>query len=120
MKKTTMKRELYTFFCSQVTGEVNIPEAKEIKKLVDETREMDRVGRVLIERTYDELESVVENGHESCEFCFSTNKTNLTKRAMAQVIKAWKDYMKAKGYNTSTFLEDGTYWHLSFNWENKE
>lgn len=118
MKKNTMNRECYTFFCKQVTGEIEIPEAKEIRKLVDETREMDRVGRVLIEKTYNALQDAVENGHEDCEISFFTQKTILSKKSMAQVIKAWKDYMKAKGYNPSTFL-DGDEWILSFNWAEK-
>ena len=119
MKKNNMNREYYSFFCEQVTGEIRIPEAKEIKKMVDETKEMDKLGRLLIKDTYSALQGAVNNGYEDCEISFFINETSLSKKAIAQVIKAWKDYMKAKGYNPSTFLDDDSEWILSFNWVEK-
>ena len=120
MKKTTMKRESYDFNCNHVTKDIYIPDAKEIAKLSNETKKMDELGRKLLQETQGRLQYAVENGIDNEEIFLHTEDTGLSKFAIGQVIRAWKKYMKNRGYKTYASLECENCWSLCFSWEIKE
>ena len=118
--KKTIKREHYTFSYNNIIQNIDIPNAKEIAKLSNETKKMDEIGRELLKETYERLQFAVENGKDDDEIFFHTKEIGLSKFAVGQVIRAWREYMKNRGYKTHASLEYEGCWSLCFSWEIKE